>query len=246
MNIKKIRIRDLYLHYADIQDFTDHMYELLKCGEKQSIIVHVNLRNYYFMNKDKELYDDIKKNSIPVFEGIGLKSCMALKGFGNLNDLNGTDLFPLFMKKLAGTDHKIYLLGGSKEALKGTIEHIEKKYTDIKIAGCHNGYFKIEDEERIVKDIDNSRADILMISMGFPLQEKFVFKNRNKFNVSLIWNLGGLFDIISGLKPRAPLFVRNLRLEWLHRFLKEPYRMLHRNTTAAAWSIGNILFQKKQ
>ncbi|MBK8551099.1 MAG: WecB/TagA/CpsF family glycosyltransferase [Ignavibacteria bacterium] len=246
MNIQKIRIRDLYLHYADLQDFTDHMFELIKCREKQSIIVHINLRNYYFMNKDRTLYDNIKENSIAVFEGIGLKSCMALKGIGNLNDLNGTDLFPLFMSKLEGTDHKIYLLGGSEEAMEGTIVHIKNNYNKIIIAGYHNGYFAIEDEERIVEDINNSGADILLVSMGFPLQEKFVFKNKSKLNVSLIWNLGGLFDIVSGLKPRAPLFLRNLRLEWLYRFLKEPFRMFHRNTIAAAWSMGNILLQKKQ
>ena len=150
------------------------------------------------------------------------------------------------MKKLEGTDHKIFLLGGSDVALNGTIEHIKKNYNAIKISGYHNGYFVTNDEYEIVKAINDSHADILLISMGFPLQEKFVFKLRDKLNVSLIWNLGGLFDIVSGLKPRAPLLMRNLRLEWFYRFIREPVRMFHRNTVAAVWSMGNILFHKKQ
>ena len=246
MNIKNVRIRDLYLHYSDLKDFIEYIYELMRYGKKQIIIVHINLRNYYFMNMDKTLYDDIKNDSIAVFEGIGLKTCMILKGYGFLEDLNGTDLFPLFLKKLERTDHKIFLLGGSDDALNGTIEHIKKNYVEISISGYNNGYFEPKEEERIVEKINDSQADILLISMGFPLQEKFVFKYKDKLNLILIWNLGGLFDIISGLKPRAPLLMRNFRLEWLYRFMREPVRMFHRNTVAAAWSMGNILFNKKQ
>ena len=246
MNIKNVRIRDLYLHYSDLKDFIEYIYELMRYGKKQIIIVHINLRNYYFMNMDKTLYDDIKNDSIAVFEGIGLKTCMILKGYGFLEDLNGTDLFPLFLKKLERTGHKIFLLGGSDDALNGTIEHIKKNYVEISISGYNNGYFEPKEEERIVEKINDSQADILLISMGFPLQEKFVFKYKDKLNLILIWNLGGLFDIISGLKPRAPLLMRNFRLEWLYRFMREPVRMFHRNTVAAAWSMGNILFNKKQ
>ena len=246
MNIKNVRIRDLYLHYSDLKDFIEYIYVLMRYGKKQIIIVHINLRNYYFMNMDKTLYDDIKNDSIAVFEGIGLKTCMILKGYGFLEDLNGTDLFPLFLKKLERTGHKIFLLGGSDDALNGTIEHIKKNYVEISISGYNNGYFEPKEEERIVEKINDSQADILLISMGFPLQEKFVFKYRDKLNLILIWNLGGLFDIISGLKPRAPLLMRNFRLEWLYRFMREPVRMFHRNTVAAAWSMGNILFNKKQ
>ena len=246
MEIKKIQIGDLYLHYADYQDFADYIFEHLRSADNQLIIVHINLRNYYFMNKDSTLYDDIRNNSLAVFEGIGLKICAALKGFGFISDLNGTDLFPLFMKLPERTDHKIFLLGGSEKSLSGTIEHIHQKYPEVKVAGFHNGYFNEKDEERIVNSINNSHADVLLISMGFPLQEKFVFKHRNKLNAALIWNLGGLFDFLSGLKPRAPVIIRRMRLEWLYRFLKEPIRMFHRNTIAAVWSIGNILFIKKQ
>ena len=246
MKIKKVRIRDLYLHYADLKSFIEYIYELMRSGKKQIIIVHINLRNYYFMSRDITLSDNIKNDSIAVFEGIGLKTCMILKGYGSLEDLNGTDLFPLYLKKLERTGHKIFLLGGSDDALNGTIEYIKKNYEEINISGYNNGYFESKEEERIVGKINDSQADILLISMGFPLQERFVFKYRDKLNLTLIWNLGGLFDIVSGLKPRAPLLMRNLRLEWLYRFMREPVRMFHRNTLAAAWSMGNILFNKKQ
>lgn len=246
MEIKKLQIGDLNLHYADFEDFAVYLSGHLKFSNKQLIIVHINLRNYYFMNKDNTLYDNIKNNSIAVFEGIGLKVCAALKGFGFISDLNGTDLFPLFMKLTERTGHKFFLLGGSEKSLAGTIEHIHQNYPQVNVTGSHNGYFDEKEEAEIVKLINKSCADVLLISMGFPLQEKFVFKYRDKLNVSLIWNLGGLFDFLSGLKPRAPAIIRRMRFEWLYRFVKEPFRMFHRNTVSAVWSVGKILFIKKQ
>ncbi|MDQ3020669.1 MAG: WecB/TagA/CpsF family glycosyltransferase [Bacteroidota bacterium] len=245
MKIKKILISDLDLHYGSFRDFTNYIFEKIESDGSQLIIVHINLNNYYLVNKDKTLYTNIKNNSIAVFEGIGLKLCMAVKGNGLLKDLNGTDLFPLFLKKLKAKGLGIFLLGASQESVKKTYNHIKQNYPGVKVLGYHNGYFKKSDEERIVESVNKSGADVLMIGMGFPLQENFVFKYRNKLNAVLIWNLGGLFDIISGFKPRAPMLIRRVRLEWLYRFFKEPIRMFHRNTIAAIWSIGNILFFKK-
>ncbi len=114
MEIKKLQIGDLNLHYAEFEDFAVYLSGHLKFSNKQLIIVHINLRNYYFMNKDNTLYDNIKNNSIAVFEGIGLKMCAALKGFGFISDLNGTDLFPLFMKLTERTGHKFFYGGSEK------------------------------------------------------------------------------------------------------------------------------------
>jgi exopolysaccharide biosynthesis WecB/TagA/CpsF family protein len=246
MKINRIRIGDFYLYYSKFHDFVDFVFEQLRSAEKQIILVHINLRNYYFLNNDKILYDNVKKHSIAIFEGIGLKICMAIKGYGFINDLNGTDLIPLFLEKLNKSNHKIFLLGASDNAVEGTFFNINKYFPNVNVAGYHNGYFRDSDNEKILKLINDSQADILFISMGFPLQEKFIFKYRNRLNVTLIWNLGGIFNIISGLKARAPLFIRRIRLEWLYRFLQEPLRMFHRNTIASTWSIGHILFLRKQ
>lgn len=242
MRIQKIRTGNIDLHYAEFKIFTDYIFDRLTYSPGKIIIVFINLRNFYFMNKDESLLNEIKSNSLAVFEGIGLKFCMAIKGKGFIKDLNGTDLIPLFLNKPEIKKYGIFLLGATQESVVGAVEHIKNNYPAVKICGFHNGYFEDSEEQDIIEKINGSQAEILLVCMGFPRQEKFIFKYRDKLNVKLIWNLGGLFDFVSGIKPRAPGFVRRMRMEWLYRFIKEPVRMFHRNTVAATWSIKNIIF----
>jgi N-acetylglucosaminyldiphosphoundecaprenol N-acetyl-beta-D-mannosaminyltransferase len=209
------------------------------------ILVHINLRNYYYMNKDSGLKNFIKDNCFVIFEGIGLKAAFFLKGYGMISDLNGTDSFPRFMEKLSTDGEKIFLLGSSKQNIELSTKIIGEKYPLIEVSGFRDGYFTIEEENNIVNIINNSGARILFIGRGFPLQEEFIMRNKELLKVNLIWNVGGLFDILSGNKRRAPATFRKLRLEWLYRMVKEPRRMVHRNSIAAIWSITHILFSKR-
>jgi N-acetylglucosaminyldiphosphoundecaprenol N-acetyl-beta-D-mannosaminyltransferase len=195
--------------------------------------------------KDPELKKEISENCTAVFDGIGMKIGFWIRGKGLLQDLNGTDLFPVVLKTILNTNKSIFLLGSEENVIRQAAENIKAKYPGVKISGFHSGFFKSEYELKIIKMINDSEADILIIGRGFPLEEKFSLKYKNLLRVSLIWNVGGLFDFISENKPRAPSTLRKMRLEWLYRFILEPYRMLHRNTVCAVWSLTNILFKKE-
>lgn len=246
MNIRKILISDLTFHTGGFRDFTDFIIEkTTPRNNDKIIIVHVNLRNYYYLHKTEKLKDDIKKNCICVFDGIGMKAGVMMRGYGILPDLNGTDLFPLLMKEFVSSKYGIFLLGADSNAINLAAKKIRKEYPGIDLRGYHGGYFSAAEEDSVIETINQSKSDILIIGRGFPLQEQFVLKHKDRLRVSLIWNVGGLFDILSGIKPRAPELMRKIRLEWLYRFSLEPGRMLHRNTVAAVWSFLHILLNAK-
>jgi N-acetylglucosaminyldiphosphoundecaprenol N-acetyl-beta-D-mannosaminyltransferase len=207
--------------------------------------VHINLRNYYYLQKDIKLKEEIKNYCISIFEGIGMKVGFFLKGYGVLHDLNGTDLIPLLLKKILNSGYKLFLLGAKEEIVVKAINNLRKRFPGLNICGYNNGYFSGKFEPELLKKINESNADILLIGMGFPIQEKFVLKYKDKLKTSLIWNVGGLFDTLSGNKKRAPVILRKMRLEWLFRFVLEPGRMFHRNTVAAFWSLSHIIFSRR-
>lgn len=244
--IQKINFDGIVYYCGELFDFIDFIEDKLKNGtNKKTILVHINLRNYYYLQKDKILKENIKDHCLSIFEGIGMKAGFFLKGFGVLPDSNGTDLVPLLLEKFNSSNLRLFLLGSDKETVSKTVFYLQKKYPEIIICGYHNGYFTKDEEQRLVENINESKANLLLVGMGFPLQEKFVLKYKDKLSVNLIWNVGGLFDILSGTKNRAPTFLRKLRLEWLYRLLLEPGRMLHRNTIAAFWSLSHIIFCKR-
>lgn len=246
MAVQKILLNDLIYYTGNFHEFTDFLFsKIRKNGNEKEVIVHINLRNYYYLNKDAQFKDDIKKNCLLVFDGIGMKIGLFLKGYGMLPDLNGTDLFPLVMEKMSKSNIGVFLLGAEEKVVHDVAKSILREYPTINICGYYNGYFTDNEENEIVELINKSKADLLLISCGFPLQEQFALKYKDRLEVSLIWNVGGLFDFISGNKIRAPLLFRRLRLEWFFRLLKEPHRMLHRNTVAALWSLSHIIFKNR-
>ena len=244
--MKVIEFDNITYNTGKFEDFVDFLHKhIIESRETKLVIVHINLRNYYYLNKDKFLKKLIEEKCFVIFEGIGMKSAFFLKGYGRLSDLNGTDSFPLFMEKISGANEKIFFLGSNKQNVEMSGDKIKKQFPLIELCGCRDGYFTIEEEKDIVDKINKSGAKILFIGRGFPLQEEFVMRNMDDLKPTLIWNVGGLFDTLSGNKLRAPAMFRKLRLEWLYRMMKEPRRMIHRNTVAAVWSIFHILFLKR-
>ncbi len=230
MSIKKFQFADYIFITGSFDETAEWLAGLAQReGEAQSVITHLNVYNYHLLKKNGELKRYITENNHIIFDGIGMKIGAWLNGLGWLPDLNGTDLFPMVMDLTNKNKISIFILGGNDEAARSASEKILERWPGIGIAGYKNGYFTNEEETKIVAGINAVEPDILINSRGFLPQEDFIKRNREKLQVSLIWNTGGLVDFISGTKPRAPLWMRTLRMEWLFRFMIEPGRMFYRN-----------------
>ncbi|MBR7105458.1 MAG: WecB/TagA/CpsF family glycosyltransferase, partial [Opitutales bacterium] len=112
-------------------------------------------------------------------------------------------------------------------------ENLKKLYPNLKIAGTHNGYF--DDDNVVVKEINDANVDFLFVGFGAIIQEKWVLENIDKLQCGVVLAVGGLCDVYSGDLKRNPIF-RKLGLEWFGRLLQEPCRLFVR------YVIGNPLF----
>ena len=92
------------------------------------------------------------------------------------------------------------------------------------------------DNDQIVEAINAAQADVLLVALGSPIQEDWVMANRLRLKVGTAIAVGGLFDFLSGNIPRAPLWMRELGLEWVFRLIQEPRVKFTR------YVIGNPLF----
>ncbi len=236
-------LESIDLHTGTFEGTADWIIQnILNSNSAEPLIVsHINVYNYFRLEKSEVLKNEICKNCTLIFDGIGFKVAAYLSGFGFLPDLNGTDLFPLVMDRCRKNSVRIFLLGSEPNVIEQTVTNILNSYPGINIAGYHHGFFNEPEEKRIVEMIKNSRAQLLIIGRDFLQQEDFAIKYKDELSTSVIWNVGGLFDFISGLKPRAPIYIRKLRLEWLFRLLLEPKRMWYRNFIAAPVVIFKII-----
>lgn len=98
-----------------------------------------------------------------------------------------------------------------------------KEYPGLKISGTSDGYFK--DDAVPVERINNAKPDLLLVCLGCPKQEYWMYDNLDKLDVKLMAGLGGSLDVFAGVTQRAPEKWQKLGLEWLYRLIKEPSRI---------------------
>lgn len=148
---------------------------------------------------------------------------------GYLNDpvperVTGIDLMMEICKQAHHNDWKIFMLGGAPGVPDQAAESLRNLYPHINIVGVQHGYFKEAEENEILHKIEAAQPDILFAALGAPRQEFWIRKNRNNLPVSVAMGVGGSFDVVSGKVKRAPLWMQKMKLEWLARLIKEPWR----------------------
>lgn len=138
------------------------------------------------------------------------------------------DVFDLAIKK----DYKVFLFGGKEDVLFKATENIKKRLPELNIVDSYSPPFGFEKNEEMLEEanrrIKASDADILIVFLGCPKQEKFIYQNKDKYQVPISITMGGCVDFMAGEVKRAPLWMQNIGLEWFYRFLQEPKRMFRR------------------
>lgn len=170
-------------------------------------------RDYHYLLHDADLV-------LP--DGSGVR--MALKSLGTnmLENLNGTDLYPKLCAAAADQGLSLYLLGGQPGIAERTALSTMSEVPGLKIVGWHDGYFSEEQSDQVVDEINRSNADILLVGLGAPRQERWLSKHADNLKPGVGIGVGGLFDYYSGEVVRAPIWMRELGLEWVWRMLQQP------------------------
>ncbi|MDH3377083.1 MAG: WecB/TagA/CpsF family glycosyltransferase [Gammaproteobacteria bacterium] len=169
-------------------------------------------------------------------DGIGIKVACRMRGIEQMENVNGTDLFPFLCERASETGLSLFLLGSHPGVADLVKREMQDRYPNLRIAGTQHGYFSAEEETRVIDRINQSGADLLLVAMGCPRQEKWLHCHQRNLNARVRIGVGGLFDFYSGRVRRAPIWMRELGLEWVWRLLQEPTRLWRR------YVIGNPLF----
>lgn len=173
--------------------------------------------------KDKVLLEALNSSymNIPDGEGVVLASKILktpLKG-----KVPGCEFVQNLLGK--GEHISIYLFGASSESIQKAKENILIRYPHITVVGLHDGFFNDQDKLNIIEDINSCNPDLIIVGLGAPKQELFIFEQRHSIKAGLAVGVGGTIDIISGYSKRAPDFFCKYKLEWFYRLIKQPKRI---------------------
>lgn len=200
----------------------------------QLAFVNPDCLNIAWRNPD---YTAVLQGCERVFpDGIGLRIGGRMLGVELRDNVNGTDLFPLLCEAAAGAGRRLYLLGARPGVAAAAAQAMQARYPTLRIAGTRDGYFAVDQEAEVIAEINASGASILLVAFGAPRQEFWIAQHRAMLSPPVAMGVGGLFDFYSGRIQRAPLWMREIGMEWVYRLLQEPGRMWRR------YIIGNPVF----
>ncbi|PCJ10240.1 MAG: UDP-phosphate galactose phosphotransferase [Rhodobacteraceae bacterium] len=169
-------------------------------------------------------------------DGIGIELAARMQGNSLTANLNGTDFIPPLLVSAAKQGKSVFLFGARPGTAQKAAMFLKSLCPGLSIAGTRDGYHGAEDSEAAIAAINASGADILLVAMGVPLQELWLDHHGHRLNADLTMGVGGLFDFWAGNVRRAPLWLRQVKSEWIWRLSMEPRRLARR------YILGNFAF----
>jgi len=191
-------------------------------------VVFVNAAKVVRYRQNPELRAVIERSDLLLADGLPVVWASKLRGSPLPGRVNGTDLMERMLAESAAHGYRVFLFGARPDVLQRSVAELRRRHPELQIAGFRHGYFGEIDEAVIIRQINESRTDLLLLGMSTPKKELWGDRHLPSLNVAVCQGVGGSFDTLAGVVKRAPLWMQRCGLEWFHRLLKEPRRMWRR------------------
>ncbi|MCA9705926.1 MAG: WecB/TagA/CpsF family glycosyltransferase, partial [Myxococcales bacterium] len=135
--------------------------------------------------RDPEYRRVVQRGDLVFADGVGMRLAGRLLGTRVRDNVNGTDLFPLACERLARSGHRVFLLGARPGVAQKVQQWAERVFPGLVICGVHHGYFGAEGSAEVAAEIRRSGADVLLVALGAPLQEKWIAEHMEATGVTV-------------------------------------------------------------
>jgi N-acetylglucosaminyldiphosphoundecaprenol N-acetyl-beta-D-mannosaminyltransferase len=180
-------------------------------------IATVNPEFIVLAQSDSAFMRQLNDCALNVPDGIGLLWASRRLGMPLRERVTGQEMVDRIAALAAMRSESIFLLGARRGVAERAAERLKQKNSGLMIVGCYAGSPAIEEEERIVHRINESGAKILFVAFGPPQQEFWIARNARRLTVAIAMGVGGTFDTLAGIVPRAPGWVQRAGFEWTWR-----------------------------
>lgn len=202
----------------------------LALGFVSSYVCVANVHMLVEASQDVSFSNIVNKADLVTPDGIPLAKSMEIFYGISQDRVAGMDLLPdlLFSSEKKGI--KVFFFGGSDSMLGVAKQFCKENYPNLNVAGCISPPFRpltISEENKYIKEINNSGAGFVFVALGCPKQEKWMASMKGKVNACMV-GIGGALPVMVGLQKRAPKWMQKNGLEWMFRLFQEPRRLFGR------------------
>jgi exopolysaccharide biosynthesis WecB/TagA/CpsF family protein len=247
MDEEQVVILGIPFENLDINQSVERIFELIDdyfLDERPRLVATVNVdflvnTHSWRLNRTRhpELLEILRNADLVTADGMPIVWASKLMGKPLKQRVPGSDLLPKIARKAAEENKSIFLLGGREGIAEKAAKILKSKFPNLIIRGVLSPVVHVEgqkllwaerDDLPIIKIINNSSPDILLIGFGNPKQELWFHRNQSRLKVPVSIGIGGTYEFIVGTVTRAPAWMRNSGLEWMYRLSQDPKRLFRR------------------
>lgn len=204
----------------------DTIFDLLRQG-RRGWVSTVNVSILMLMRSNPRLQAFVDNSALVVADGMPLVWFAPLIGRPLPERVAGIDLIDELCERASREGRLVYLLGATGEIIAEAARRLGDRHRNLRVAHA-DGYFSAAEAPQRADRVRESHADILLVGMGVPRQEYFIQEQWERLGVGVAIGVGGSFDVIAGVRSRAPAWVQGIGMEWFYRLVQEPRRLFMR------------------
>ncbi len=210
------------VYAGSAEDFCRKAEAAMESGERL-FVVTANPEILMAADRDEKARELLLcKDAEIVPDGISVVKAMRILDLPVTERITGVDLADKLLHSAGRTGKSVYLLGAKEEVVSALAKKLKTHYPSLTLH-YHNGYDG--DKDSILKEAAILAPDLVLVGLGVPAQEMLLYQHLGEFKKGVLMGVGGSFDVLSGMKRRAPALFQKTNTEWLYRILREPSRL---------------------
>ena len=238
--VTRVRVLNGYFDGLALGEVVDWVSASIEAG-RQGYIATVNVAILMMMRQDPRLRRIVEHASLVVADGWPIVWASRLGHHRLPERVAGVDLIGALASEAARKGFGIYLLGARRPVVEAAARRLAAEHSGLTVSGVADGYFEDADAVERARAVRRSGAQILLVGMGVPRQEYFLEGQWAELGVNVAIGVGGSFEVLAGIRRRAPRWCQEVGLEWLWRLLQEPRRLGRRYLDTNVQFIGQLL-----
>jgi N-acetylglucosaminyldiphosphoundecaprenol N-acetyl-beta-D-mannosaminyltransferase len=226
-----ITILGVRVNAVQISDVIARMQDWIAQGGECRTIAVTGMHGIMEAHHDSAFKNILNSSSLVVPDGMPLVWLARFKGYALKRRVYGPELMASFCEISAKKGYRHFLYGGAPGVAEKLAGELANQFPGLVIAGTYTPPFRpvtAEEDAEIIRTISATQPEVLWVGLSTPKQERWMDAHHNLLNVPVLIGVGAAFDIHSGLKKQAPVWMRENGLEWFFRLFQEPKRLWRR------------------
>jgi N-acetylglucosaminyldiphosphoundecaprenol N-acetyl-beta-D-mannosaminyltransferase len=226
----RIHVTGLAVDPVDLAQLFDYVVAAARDPQGRRSVGYLNVHVANLAARDAGLRRYLNEHCDLVYcDGKGIGWGARLQGLPEPPRMTAADWLPDLLRRFRDEGLRVFVVAGKPGVVERAVAAIGESIGGMSEIASHDGY--VASPEKTASAIAAANAfdaDVVLVGMGSPTQERWVLEHRDQIAAPVVWALGATFDYYAGEQARGPEWLRRAGHEWAARLLADPGRLWRR------------------